>query len=93
MLDAQVVQIENELPVIARSRPAKRHFASERGQPQARRRLMDATSRHEKGKRGGLQPMHRFSQKHEAVGKNMRQDGSGHAGDLKGMMTNFVVYE
>ena len=29
MLDAQVVQVENELPIVARARPAERHFAGE----------------------------------------------------------------
>ena len=84
MLDAQVVQVEHELPVVAWSRPAERHFAGERGQPQPRRRLVDATGRHEERKRGRLQPVHRLGQKHQAVGKNMREDRGCHGGNLGG---------
>jgi len=47
MHDAQVVQVENELSIVARSRPAERHFTRERGQSQPRPRLMDTTGRDE----------------------------------------------
>ena len=87
MLDAQVVQVENELPIVARPRPAERHFAGQRGQSQPRRRLIDATGRHEERKRGRLQPMHRLGQKHQAVGKNVREDRGCH-GETSGGMTN-----
>ena len=33
MLDAQVVQVEDELPIVARSRPAERHLAGQRASP------------------------------------------------------------
>ena len=78
VLDAQVVQVENELPAVARPRPAERHLAGQRGQSLPFGRLVDATGRHEEGKRRRLQPMHRLGQEHQAVGKNMREDGSCH---------------
>ena len=78
VFDAQVIQVENELPAVARSRPAERHLAGQRSQSQPVGRLVDATGRHEERKRGRLQPMHRLGQEHQAVGKNMREDGNCH---------------
>ena len=84
MVNAQVVQVDHELAVVAGSRPAERHLADERGQAQAGRRLVDAAGRHQQGERGRLQPGHRLGHKHQAVGENVRGNGGCqgcHGGD------------
>ncbi len=45
-LDAQVVQVEDELPAVARAAPRKRHLAGEAAQPARSARIVDAAGRH-----------------------------------------------
>ena len=78
MLDAQVVQVEDELMVVSGPRAAERHFAGERAQAEPLVRFVDAARRHENRERGRLQPLHRLCQEDQAVRKSMREYRSGH---------------
>ena len=71
--DAEVVQIEDELPTVAPARAAEGHFARETAQTATVGRIVHAARGHQEGKRRRLQPGHRLGEEHEAVGVLMRE--------------------
>ena len=66
-LDAEIVQIEDELVVVAIAGAAQRHLAGETAQPAAIGRIVDAAGRQQKREGGRLQPVHRFGDQHQSV--------------------------
>ena len=77
-LDAEIVQVENELPAVALARPAQRHLAGETAQAAAVGGIVDAAGRHQEGEGRRLQRGGRLGHQHQAVRIRMGEDAVSH---------------